>query len=154
MSKIKKNTAIAALCCTFVGGAEGLRQTSYPDPASHGAPWTICYGHTGGVKPGEHDSMDQCKALLLSDLDKEGDGIENCIPSASEMPTERYVALVSLAHNIGVGGVCKSSIARKLNAGDIRGACDAFLLYDRAGGVVFPGLARRRKQERELCLAG
>ncbi|MGO7237622.1 glycoside hydrolase family protein [Rhizobium brockwellii] len=31
---------------------------------------------------------------------------------------------------MGTGGFCGSTVARKLNAGDIRGACDAFLMWD------------------------
>lgn len=152
MSRVKKSAACAALACSIVGGAEGLRQTAYPDPATRGNPWTICYGHTGGVKPHERDSIAQCKALLAADLDKEGDGIERCI--RVQMTDERYVAVLSLAHNIGVGGVCRSSIVRLLNEGRTREACDAFLRYNRAAGFVMPGLTRRREAERKLCMAG
>ncbi len=68
------------------------------------------------------------------------------------MSDARYVAVLSLAHNIGVGGVCRSSVVRDLNEHRDWDACDAFLLYNRAAGVVFPGLTRRRQQERSLCL--
>jgi lysozyme len=149
-NQVRKNAAVAALALSVVGGFEGLRQTAYPDPATRGAPWTICYGHTGHVTPGERDSLAQCKALLLADLDREADGIERCIHVP--MPDARYVAVLSLAHNIGVAGVCRSSIARDLNAGEVQAACDAFLRYDRAAGIVMPGLTRRREQERALCM--
>ena len=154
MSRVKKQAAVAALAIGVIGGAEGLRQTAYPDPASRGEPFTICFGHTGGVKPGEHDSMEQCKALLISDMDREGDSIEKCVPALVTAPTERYVAALSLSHNIGAGGFCRSSIASNLNAGRVREACDAFMKYNRAAGFVMPGLTRRREAERRLCLAG
>lgn len=150
-SKVKRNAAIGALAVTVIGGAEGLRQTAYPDPASRGEPWTICYGHTGGVRRGEYRSMADCKALLLSDLEKSGQMIEHCIQAP--MSVERYVAVLSLAHNIGPAGVCKSSIVRDLNAGRNRQACDGFLKYHYAAGISMPGLVRRRQQERTLCLA-
>ena len=31
---------------------EGYSSKAYPDPATGGAPWTIGYGTTNGVKPG------------------------------------------------------------------------------------------------------
>ena len=155
LNRLHYSVGAAALAVSIVGGAEGLRQKAYPDPASHGNPWTICYGHTGNVKPGERDSIAECKALLLKDLDKEANGIERCIPSAATaaFPDTRYVAVVSLAHNIGVYGVCHSSVARDLNAGNVAAACDDFLKYDRAYGMVMPGLQTRRREERSLCLA-
>lgn len=156
MSRVKKNAAIAALAVSFIGGAEGLRQNAYPDPATRGKPWTICYGHTGhDVAPGVHKSLEECKALLIADLDaRAGDKIEACIPSLATAPVGRYVAVLSLAHNIGPAGVCHSSVARDLNAGRIRQACDDLLKFNRAAGLVMPGLTRRREKERELCLQG
>jgi lysozyme len=153
-NRLAKGGAVAALAVSIVGGAEGLRQTAYPDPATRGPPWTICYGHAAGVKPWMHDSIEQCKALLLADLNGAANGIERCIPSIVRAPDTRYVAVLSLAHNIGVGGVCKSSVARDLNAGEVQRACDDFLKFNRAAGIVWPGLTRRRAQERSLCLDG
>ena len=150
LNRLHKSGIAAALAVSVVGGAEGLRQSAYPDPASHGKPWTICYGHTGHVTPGEHESIAECKALLLKDLDKEADGIERCV--TAPMPDTRYVAVLSLAHNIGVYGVCHSSIARLLNEGKTKDACDIFPEYNKAYGVVWPGLTRRRERERSLCL--
>ena len=150
MNRHLKKASIATLALSVIGGAEGLRQSAYPDPATRGHPWTICYGHTGGVTPGERASLAECKALLLADLDREADGLDKCLHAP--MTDARYVAVLSLAHNIGVGGVCRSSVVSLLNAGDITGGCNALLKYNRAAGVVFPGLTRRREKERELCL--
>lgn len=155
MNRIQKGGAVAVLACSVVGGAEGLRQVAYPDPATRGPPWTICYGHTGNVKPWMHMSLQQCKDLLLVDLGKDADVLERCIPSLkyeAVTPTTRYVAVASLAYNIGPYGVCKSSVARDLNAGRIGQACADFLKFNRAAGIVFPGLTRRRQQEQHLCL--
>ena len=149
-NRLRRSATAAALAISLIGGFEGLRQTAYPDPATRGAPFTICFGHTGHVTPGERASLAECKTLLLADLDKEADGIEHCIHVP--MSDSRYVAVLSLAHNIGVGGVCRSSIVRDLNAGNDKAACDAFLSYDHAAGIVMPGLKRRREEERSLCL--
>lgn len=149
-NRLVTHSAAAMLAVSIVGGAEGLRLNAYPDPATRGNPWTICYGHTGHVTPGEKASLAECKALLLADLAKEADGIEGCIHAP--MPDARYVAVLSLAHNIGAGGVCRSSIARLLNEGRVKEACEYFLHYDHAAGLRMPGLTHRREQERALCL--
>lgn len=159
MSRLKKQAAVAALAATVIGGFEGLRQTAYRDPATRGYPWTVCYGETrladgSPVRPGMSFTLDQCKAMLVARADEFGDALEKCVPSAKTMPATRYVAHLSLSYNIGSGAYCKSSVARLQNAGYPRQACDAFLKWNRAAGVVMPGLTKRRQQERALCLEG
>jgi lysozyme len=151
-SRMKKGSAAAALAIALVGGFEGLRQVAYPDPATGGKPWTICYGHTAGVKPGDRKSLDECKSLLLSDLEIYSRGILNC--TTVHLPDERFVALTSFAFNVGVGAACKSSVVRLINQGQTRAGCDALMKWNRAAGIVFPGLTKRRAKERELCLKG
>ena len=144
-------TAAAALLCSTIGGFEGLRQTAYPDPATRGEPWTVCYGHTGAdVTPGVRKSLAECKALLVADSNKEWATIQKCIHVP--IGDSRAISFVSLAYNIGGGGFCRSSIVRDLNAGRDQQACDDLLKYDRAAGMVMPGLTRRRQAERRLCL--
>lgn len=141
----------AALAVATVGGFEGLRQTAYPDPATRGHPWTVCYGHTGpDVHRGDKRSIAECKDLLLHDLDTHAAKLEPCIKVA--LPDGRYVALLSLAINIGPAGVCRSSALRLINEGRVREGCDALLRFNRAAGFVMPGLTRRRQAERALCL--
>lgn len=156
MNRHLKKASVAALAVSVVGGAEGLRQTAYPDPATRGKPWTICYGATmiqgRAVLPGERKSIEECKALLLADLDREANGLDTCLHPPRPLTDGQYVAVLSLAHNIGVGGVCRSSVVRRLNAGDIEGGCNALLHFNRAAGITMPGLTRRRERERELCL--
>lgn len=151
-SRLKKGTTAAAALIALVSGFEGLRQTAYPDPGTHGKPWTICYGHTGDVHPGDHMSVADCKSLLLSDLDKYAAGIEACVKVP--MPDTRLIALVDFGYNLGVGGACKSTVVRLINAGQTKVGCDYLLNYNRAAGVVFPGLTRRRERERQFCLEG
>jgi lysozyme len=154
MNRIQKGGAgLVALAVATVGGFEGVRYVAYPDPATHGAPFTVCDGHTGpDVKLGVRYTQAQCKALLLKDLSKEASQIERCIPSLKDAPDARYVAVLDLAHNIGGAGVCYSSVARDLNAGHVEQACDDILKFKYAAGRVLPGLVRRRDEERSLCL--
>lgn len=151
MNRLQKGGAgVLALAVTTIGGAEGISLKAYPDPATRGYPFTICYGHTGHVTPGERLSLTQCKALLIQDLMGTANQIEHCIHVP--MPDARYVAVLSLAYNIGAGGFCRSSIAADLNAGRTEEACARFPSYNRAAGFVMAGLTSRRKKEEALCL--
>lgn len=78
------------------------------------------------------------------------DGVEHCVKRP--MTPRQEAAFGDLAYNVGVSRFCSSSVARKFNAGDTQGACDALLLYVKADGKVLKGLQRRRAQERALCL--
>lgn len=68
-------------------------------------------------------------------------------------PTQnQFDALVSFAYNLGAGALEKSTLLKKLNANDRSGAGNEFLKWDKAKGVVLPGLTRRRKAERAMFL--
>lgn len=151
-SRLTAGTAVAALAIALIGRFEGLVTHAYPDPATHGAPWTICYGHTGNVHPGEKMTVQECKDLFIKDLGEYAAGVEQCIKVP--LPDARYVALVSFAYNLGVGGACKSAVFRNINAGRTKQGCDALLGYNRAAGRVMGALSRRRAEERRLCLQG
>ncbi len=144
---VRKPAAWATLAVAFVGGFEGLRQAAYKDPV--GIP-TICFGETKGVKLGDYKSVDECKAMLEGRLEEFNSGVAAC--TTRPMTDNQQVAFTSFAYNVGVQTYCKSSIARNFNAGNLQAACDSLLLYNRAGGMVLPGLTRRRTEERELCL--
>lgn len=150
----KKVATWAVICATCVGGFEGLRTVAYMDPV--GIP-TYCFGETqrsdgSRVQIGDRATIDECKEMLVERVQEFGAGVDGCV--IGPLMPDRKAAYTSLAYNIGIGAFCKSSIARKHNTGDLAGACDAFLLYNKAGGVVWPGLNKRREKEREICRAG
>ena len=62
----------------------------------------------------------------------------------------QYDALVSLAYNIGVGAFLSSTLFKKLNTKDYKGAAEQFDRWNRAGGKVMRGLTNRRAKERKL----
>ena len=139
----KRPATWLALGVTFVGGWEGLQTVAYRDPI--GIP-TICYGETRGVKLGMKATKEQCDAMLAEGLLEFAAGIERCLPAGT--PDTRRVAAVSLAYNIGQGAFLTSTVCRRLQAGDVQGACDAFMMWSKAGGIEFPALVNRRKAER------
>lgn len=137
-----------AIAAPIVMDFEGKRNVTYLDPIL--IP-TVCFGHTGsGVEKGRRYTDEECRAMLHGDMRRHADGIAMCL--TREMPPEALAASVSLAFNIGVRAFCRSTIARKFNAGDVRGACNGFPAWKRAGGRVLPGLVRRRAAEQALCL--
>lgn len=79
--------------------------------------------------------------------------MRDCI-TLGELAAQTDAAFTSLTWNIGIGGVCRSTALRRLNDGDLRGACEALTWWNRAGGRVIRGLVNRRADEQTLCLAG
>jgi GH24 family phage-related lysozyme (muramidase) len=126
---------------------EGLRLTAYQDAVGI---WTIGFGHTKTVRPGMRISIEQAEALLREDLA----GFERCVERAVDARLNQceFDALVSWAFNVGCGAVAKSTLVRKLNAGDRNGAADELLRWNKAGGKSLAGLSRRRRAERKLFL--
>jgi len=143
--------AVGAAAIALVGAWEGLRLTAYRDVV--GIP-TVCYGETHGVKLGDRHSKADCDAMLLASLKKHERGMRRCLNRPDAIPAKSYVAFVSLTYNIGVGAFCRSTARRRLNAGDISGACDAATWFNKAGGRTIRGLINRRSAEHELCLEG
>ncbi|KPO22290.1 glycoside hydrolase family protein, partial [Escherichia coli] len=65
-----------------------------------------------------------------------------------------YRALYSFVYNVGAGNFRTSTLLRKINQGDIKGACDQLRRWTYAGGKQWKGLMTRREIEREICLWG
>jgi lysozyme len=117
--------------------------------------WTICDGDTNNVRAGMVETEAGCRDRLERQLVAHAAPILRCVPALGRPEREnQLVASVSLAYNIGTGGFCRSTAARRFNAGDWRGGCDAFLMWNKAGGQVVRGLTLRRERERALCLRG
>ena len=126
---------------------EGLRLKAYQDAVGV---WTIGYGTTRGVKPGQEISEAQAEALLKTDLNR----FEQAVNQAVRVPINdnQFAALVSFTYNVGSGALRSSTLLRKLNYRDTYGAANEFPRWNRAGGRVLAGLTRRRNAERALFL--
>ena len=139
-----------AAAVTLTTNWEGIFTEPYQDIVGV---WTVCIGETkaDGTEMRKY-TRQECIDRLPVKLRKYDDGIRQCL--TRELPQGMRVAFISASYNVGVPGFCKSSMARLANAGDFRGACDALLLWDRAGGRVVKGLHNRRVAERKVCLEG
>ena len=149
---------------------EGYTSRAVPDPVKGTAVPTIGFGTTGGVKMG--DTTTPVKALQRKLTDVRG--FEGALKRCVKVPLHQYEydAYVNLAYNIGPGksgvadGFCEakwggpSALVQRLNALDYAGACDAILMWKKAGGVdcstpgnkQCAGLWARRLKTRSQCL--
>ena len=113
--------------------------------------WTVCDGETRVTM--RRYTLAECKAMTVKAYNEFGPRVLACTPGIHNRPPT-LAASVVVAYNIGSAGYCGSTMARRFNAGDIAGGCDAFLNWNKAGGRVVNGLTRRRQDERRLCLQG
>jgi lysozyme len=90
--------------------------------------------------------------LFAQDVASFERGVLRLVPGSASRQG-RFDALVSISFNFGLGNLQRSSIRIKANRGEWEGAADAFLLWNKGGGKVLPGLERRRKDERALFLS-
>jgi GH24 family phage-related lysozyme (muramidase) len=143
-----------AVAVPFIGKWEGLELTAYRDVAGV---LTVCYGETKGVRAGDTYTRAQCDAMLAREVISYRAGIHGAIDPdvrTAHLAPLRDVAFVSLAYNVGVSAAGGSTAVRRLNAGNISGACAALTWWNKAGGRVIRGLVNRRAEEQEICLAG
>lgn len=147
--KNRSRLAVITLGATLVGGFEGLKLVAYKDPV--GIP-TACFGETKNIRMGMKFTMNECNGMLRESLIEHDDGMMKCIKVP--LSDTRHVALLSFTYNVGVGNFCNSTLVKKLNAGDIVGACDQLPRWNKAKGIVLPGLTKRRTVEREWCMKG
>ncbi|MBY6141112.1 lysozyme [Leisingera daeponensis] len=144
-------TASIGGAAAFVAPWEGLRTTAYIDAVGVE---TVCYGHTRGVKLGDTYTPAECKELLRVELQQFAANLGRCLKV--RLPEGAAVAFLSWSYNVGTGAACSSTLVRKANAGDLRGACDELLRWDkgRINGELqrIRGLTNRREAEHSLCL--
>lgn len=128
---------------------EGLRLTAYPDPATHGDPWTIGYGHTGAeVHQGMTITQEQAEEFLMQDVQKAVQTVN--LKIHTDLTQNEFDALVDFVFNCGAGNFAGSTLLKKINAGDMEGAALEFQKWDKAAGHVMAGLVRRRQAETDL----
>ena len=130
--------------------SEGKRLHAYPDPATHGEPYTIGWGHTGGVRPTDTITDAQAEQLLQADMRKRLVAMLHHLEHTPK-PHES-AAMLSFVFNLGLGAFYHSTLLAKFNAGDIEGAANEFPRWNKAAGHVMKGLTARRERERKLFL--
>ena len=132
---------------------EGFSANAYLCPAKI---ITIGYGNTfyaDGTKVKLGDQISKTDALKLLEVVVNRDFADKIFPYIKVKVTQnQFDAMVSLAYNIGVGNFSKSTLLKKVNAGDFVGASNEFLRWNKAGGKELLGLTKRREREKQLFL--
>jgi len=153
---------------------EGFRSKPYLCPAHI---WTIGYGHvlyqqqinlpvirkegyTGAIrkeyplKPEDNRvwTKNEIDELFRVDVQNFERGVLRLVPGVSGRQGA-FDALVSFSYNAGLGNLQRSQIRMRANRDDWEGAADAFRQWVKGGGVVLPGLVRRREAEIALFLS-
>lgn len=128
---------------------EGCRLNAYQDSIGT---WTIGYGHTLDVHPGQTITLQQAEDLLVGDVL----WAERVVNQYVTVPLtqEEFAALVDFTFNLGSGNFLKSTLLKLLNQGNYSAAANEFERWDKAGGVVVAGLLRRREAEAEEFMKG
>lgn len=147
----------AALVVSAVGlgailGYEGY--TEYAAPPVPGDVPTVGYGTTvypNGevVKAGDRITRSDALNYARHDVGVIEKSMRACIKA--KIAQHEWDAFVSLAYNIGPVAFCRSTLVRKLNAGDYAGACAEISRWDKFHGKPLKGLTNRRAQERKTC---
>ncbi len=166
---MKGRIAIAALSLSAAGliGIVGLE--GYTDGAVQPVPgdaWTNGFGSTTDetgkpLRPGERTTPVRALQRAGRDVSTKESALRQCI--SADLYQHEYDAFVDLAYNVGPAAVCRSSIPRKLAAGDYVAACRTILDFKKVQGrdCSLPentrfcgGVWVRRQQMAQLCLTG
>lgn len=155
MSNVTKAGAVAAVTAAFLGMLSFWESsgkpvlTPYRDVAGV---WTVCDGITnsaspGFVVPGKRYTEQECTAEVQRLLEQRFmPGVAALVQR--DIPSDAWLMLLDFAWNKGLGNLEKSTLLRKVNAGDCPGAAEEFSRWVYSGGQVYPGLVRRAKWNR------
>lgn len=139
--------SVVLLAAGLISYFEGYVPRGYADPV--GIP-TACYGHTGPeVRIGQKYTKEQCDALLTDDIRIAQAQVKRCI--RVPLKAHEEAALVSFTFNVGGKALCGSTLARRVNVGELPAACSELSKWVYSRGIKFPGLVKRRIAERAMC---
>ncbi|ENF9604581.1 lysozyme [Salmonella enterica] len=142
-----------AIAAAMLGGHDGLEGRRYIPYRDVAGVLTVCDGHTGkDIIPGKRYTDAECDALLDKDLKRVKAQVDPLIKVS--IPESERAAFYSFAYNVGTGAFARSTLLKKLNAGDHAGACNELKRWTYAGGRQWKGLVTRREIEREVCTWG
>lgn len=156
---------IAGLVAAGVGlalpntsGFEGREYVAYRDI---GGVWTACDGATKGIKLDYVYSDAECDAKTAADLQHAAAVVQRYVAPeiAAAMPATRWAAFIDWVYNLGEGNFKSSTMLKKLNAGDVIGACTAIMDWMYVAGKdcrlkesKCGGIPKRRAWEMDMCL--
>lgn len=125
---------------------EGCHLTAYRCPAGV---WTIGYGHTSGVYEGMVISQAQADKFLFEDVQRFVNAV-NQYQARFNFNQAEFDSLTSFTYNCGAGSLANVMACCNTKQ-EIAEECK---LYNKGGGVVLPGLVRRRQAEYDMFMSG
>ena len=144
---------IAKWAVAVLIGMEALMLVPYKDEAGV---WTDGVGNTKNVVPGKPITYEKA----MSDLGNNLQEYEQTVSKALTNPATdgQFAAYTIFTFNIGSAGFRSSQTLKDHNAGRYMDACLRMLRWDKitvkGKKVVSKGLARRRYEEYNICIAG
>lgn len=138
---------------------EGCKLQAYQDI---GGVWTIGYGSTRDVGPGETIDQEEAEHRFFEDLEEVESLLNQCVPKT--LSECAFSALASFCFNVGFGKkdvkdgflILKngrtSTMMKCILAGDMEGAAAEFPKWDKVSGIPCLGLLSRRMAEQDLFL--
>jgi lysozyme len=142
MTKTKIAGTGFAFFIIVLGVLEGLRTVAYQDIVGV---WTICYGHTQNVKPGDTMTVAQCKVQLAEEAAVYWEDVDRMV--TVPMRPREQIAFSLLAYNIGLGAFQKSTLLKYANSGNMPAACLQILRWSKQKQLL-----RRRWIEHDICI--
>ena len=152
--------AVATLSLSAAGLVALVTHEGYTDTAVQPLPgdaWTVGFGTTGGVKPGDKITPPKALARALTDVQAFEGALKKCV--TVPLSQAEYDEYLGFSYNVGSAAFCNSTMVRKLNALDYAGACAEFGRWsmfqgkdcrnpaNRCGGLV-----KRRAEAQAACL--
>jgi lysozyme len=113
--------------------------------------WTIGYGHLTS-KDQAPITAQEAEKLLKEDLWEALYQTIRLCPILLFESDARLAAIVDFTFNLGASRLAASTLRRKINAGDWKGAAVELRKWVWGGGRKLPGLILRREAEVELLL--
>ncbi len=165
MDIVTKRIAVAALSFSAAGlvglaSDEGYSSVAYPDPVLGKARPTIGFGMTEGVKMGDTTTPVAALQRKLAYLQQGERQFKGCVHVP--LYQSEFDLYTNLYYNIGPANFCGSTLVKRLNTEDYRGACDQILAWKYSGDIdcstpgnkVCGGLWKRRLELHQKCVAG
>lgn len=109
---------------------------------------TIGYGHTRSAHRGQVITEAEAERLLREDISSAEAAVERLV--SVPLNDQQFAALVSFVFNVGETAFGKSTLRRKLNAGDYAAAPGELMRWVYDDGKRVEGLVNRRAQEAAL----
>ena len=132
----------------FIAVFEGKRNEAYLCEAGR---WTIGYGYPKNVGPGDVCTDEQAAEWLKEDVKETVNGLARYVNVPVSLG--EFIALTSIAFNVGVNRIARSKLLLKLNQGNREGASLEFLDFNLVNGKPSKGLTKRRQAEYEMFLS-